>query len=156
MTAFEIMKRAELLDWHTLIVGLEQGWAEKTHVIKYAEECLRQTAGEIDSDLIRIVTGEDISNDDLISICLRFIKAHGKVLSQEKRGEAFAKWRFAHLSSLLESQDSDERKINALQELYSQFGFPEDMASCSIYSNEGTDPLDAAEVVVQQLMDGFN
>ncbi|MCQ8105008.1 DUF2247 family protein [Methylomonas sp. SURF-2] len=151
MSAFEMMKRANLLEWHTLLVGLEHGWCEKSHLIKYAEECLRQVYGEIDGDLISIVIGESIPDDELISVCLRFIEAYGKPLSQEKKDEALEKWRFAHLSSLLESQDSDEEKINALQELYSQFGFPEDMASCSIYNCDGIDPLDAAQNVVQKL-----
>lgn len=151
MFAFDIMKRANLLDWHTLLVGLERGWCEKTHLIEYAEECLRQTTGEIDGDLISMVAGESIPDDELISICFHFIEAHEKPLSQKMKGEALEMWRFAHLASLLESKKPDEEKINTLQELYSQFGFPEDMASCSVYSSDGIDPLDAAQNVVQKL-----
>ena len=156
MSAFKIMERANLLDWHTLLVGLEHGWCEKTHLFKYAEECLRHATGEIDGDLISIVVGESIPDNELISICLHFIETHGKPLSQKKKDESLEKWRFAHLSSLLGSKDSDEEKIKALQELYSQFGFPKDMASCSVYRNNGIDPLIAAQSVVQTLPQKFN
>ncbi len=47
MTAFEIMKDANLLDWHTLLVGIERGWCKKRDVIDCAEECLRQKNDEI-------------------------------------------------------------------------------------------------------------
>jgi hypothetical protein len=61
------------------------------------------------------------------------------------------KWRFAHLSSLLEETAPDEEKIDRLQELYSEFGFPDDMASCGIYNVDHIDPLQAAKNVLQEL-----
>ena len=151
MSAFEIMKNAKLIDWHALIIGLEHGWCEKKNLITYAEECLREAKGEIDSDLINIVAGESIDNEQIISICLHYIGSQKKPLSIEKKHTALEKWRFAHLTSLLESKKSEEKKINELQELYGQFGFPDDMASCSIYKNDNINPLIAAKNVVQKL-----
>ncbi len=69
--------------------------------------------------------------------------------------KALEKWRFAHISSLLKSEQSPNDKINGLQELYGEFGFPEDMASCGVYSRDRVDPLDAAGIGMQKLWQKF-
>lgn len=147
MSAFKATKDVNFIDWHTLIVGLQHGWCQKIDVIKFAENALRHDNGE----LINIVTGESISEKELISTCFRFIEKKGMPLSQEKKEEAVEKWRFAYLSSLLESQESDSKKIDDLQEIYSEFGFPDDMASCSVYKGDNIDPFYAAKSVVRTL-----
>lgn len=151
MSAFDVMKQANLLGWHTLLVGLERGWCKKANLIAYAEARLMQAEGEIDSDLVTIASGEDVSEDELISVGLHFLDAHGQPMSQEEKMESVEKWRFAHLAWLLRCRASDEEKISTLQELYAQFGFPDDMAACSIYSSNGVDPLVAAGLVVEGL-----
>ncbi|WP_423786681.1 hypothetical protein [Kerstersia gyiorum] len=55
------------------------------------------------------------------------------------------------MTSLLEKETSEQEKIALLQEIYSQFGYPEDMISCSVYHNDGIDPLVAAQKVVDLL-----
>jgi hypothetical protein len=151
MSVLDVMKQANLLDWHTLLVGLEHGWCDKEMLIDYAEAALGRATGEIDGDLVSIVSGESCSEDDIISIGLHFLEAHGQPLSQGKKVEATEKWRFAHISWLLQKEGSDEEKISELQEIYAQFGFPDDMASCSIYRNNGIDPLVAARNVIAKL-----
>lgn len=155
MSAFDVIKQANLLDWHTLLVGLERGWCKKENLIGYAETVLAQATGEIDSDLVTIASGESLSEDDLISTGFHFLKTHGQPMSQKKGFEATEKWRFAYLSWLLQREGSDKEKVSELQELYAQFGFPEDMASCSIYSSNRTDPLVAARDVVEELSRHF-
>ncbi len=155
MSAFDFMKQANLLDWYTLLVGLKRGWCKKEHLIGYAETVLAKTAGEVDGDIVTIASGENLSEDDLISTCIHFLGTHGQPTSQEKECEAMEKWRLAHLSWLLQREGSDEEKVSELQELYAQFGFPDDMASCSIYSSNGIDPLVAASGVVERLSRRF-
>ncbi|GHT89134.1 hypothetical protein AGMMS49543_28050 [Betaproteobacteria bacterium] len=151
MSAFDVMKQTNQLNWHTLLVGFECGWCKKKNLIAYAETCLMQTGNEIDSDLITIASGEEIPEDELVSIGSHFLEVQGHPMSQEAKNESIEKWRFAHLVWLLQCHVSDEEKISLLQELYAQFGFPDDMASCSIYSSNGVDPLVAAGHVVESL-----
>jgi hypothetical protein len=151
MPAFDVMKQANLLNWHTLLVGLERGWCKKENLIAYAETCLMQTGGEIDCDLVTIASGEEISEDELVSIGGHFLETQGQSMSPKEKIESMEKWRFAHLAWLLQCRVSNEEKISMLQELYAQFGFPDDMASCSIYNSNGVDPLVAAKHVVESL-----
>jgi hypothetical protein len=110
-----------------------------------------QASDEIDSDLVTIVSGEEISEDELVSIGVHLLEAQGHPMSQEEKIESVEKWRFAHLAWLLRCHASDEEKISMLQELYAEFGFPDDMASCSIYRCDGVPPLVAAGHVVESL-----
>lgn len=156
MSALKIMKEANLLDWHTLLVGLDHGWCKKLDVIHYAENCLRRTESEINGDLIDIVSGVSLSEADLIALGLHLITELKKPLSSDMKEKALEKWRYAHIFSLLESNHSINEKINLLQEIYGEFGFPEDMLPCSIYSDSKADPLAAAQTVMLHLWQKFN
>jgi hypothetical protein len=151
MSAFDVMKQINLLNWHTLLVGLERGWCKKENLIAHAETCLMQAGDEIDSDLVTIASGEKISEDELLSIGVHFLEAQGHPMSQEEKIDSVEKWRLAHLAWLLQCHASDEEKVSMLQELYAEFSFPDDMASCSIYNSNGIDPLIAAGHVVESL-----
>ncbi|GHT89141.1 hypothetical protein AGMMS49543_28060 [Betaproteobacteria bacterium] len=63
---------------------------------------LMQTGNEIDSDLVTIASGEEIPEDELVSIGGHFLEAQGHPMSQEAKNESIEKWRFAHLVWLLQ------------------------------------------------------
>jgi|GEM_PF-2656127 len=42
MSAFDVMKQASLLNWYTLLIGLERGWCKKERLIDYAVIALIQ------------------------------------------------------------------------------------------------------------------
>lgn len=149
--ALKVMRRANLVAWPTLLVGLANGWCTKYALIEHAEECLDKYSDEIDVDLVSIVAGASLPESELVDLALHYLDVHGMALSPEHKQDAKEKWRFAHLSALLEETASDEEKIDRLQELYSEFGFPDDMASCSIYNADQIDPLQAAKNVLQEL-----
>lgn len=156
MSIVDFLEQANILDFHVLLVGLSNGWCEKRSLVEYAEGMLCQAAGESDSELVTLASGGNCSDEELISIGLHFLERHGQTLSEEMRLDALDKWRYAHMSCLLHKDNSAEEKITELQELYAQFGFPDDMASCSIYSRDGIDPLVAANDVIKKLSGGFN
>lgn len=155
MSAFDVMKQTNLLDWYTLLVGLEHGWCKERDLIDYAEVALMRVSGEIDGDLLTVASGKSIPGGELISAGLHYLETCGQPMSQDKKIKAIEKWRFAHLSWLLQSENSDEEKVSVLQELYAQFGFPDDMVSCSIYSSDESGPLIAASRVVEGLSRRF-
>jgi hypothetical protein len=147
----DAMKKANFWGWHTLLIGMQRGWCDKEDVIEYAQEILGHASGAPDDDLVTIAWGREIPNDELVSTVSHFLAAHGEAMSPEREREATDKWRFAHLSCLLQKECSDEEKVNELQELYAEFGFPDDMAACSIYNPSDVPPLVAAKGVVDKL-----
>ena len=45
--------------------------------------------------------------------------------------------------------------VDSLQELYAQFDYRDDMSSCSVYSNDGVDPVEAMKNLVCSLTTRF-
>ncbi len=152
MTVFDVMKKFKLLDWHTLLVGLQQAWCKKKDLISYGEKILEETESHfVDDNLAIIASGENIAKDDLCRAVLNFLTKRGDFHSENEKAKAVEKWRYAHLYSLLQSNKTAQEKIDILQELYAQFGFPDDMEACSIYSRGEIDPLVATASVVEKL-----
>lgn len=149
MTPFEIIQEHHFLDWATLLAGLERGWCTKEDVVKYAENQLLKSNSEIDTRLIGIINSEQTSYPELISQIQDFL--HHPEIEKKESNSALLKWRFAFITSLLEKETSEQEKIALLQEIYSQFGYSEDRISCSVYHNDGIDPLVAAQKVVDLL-----
>ncbi len=157
MLIFNVMQKFELVDWYTLLVGLKHGWCSKNNLINYGEKVIEQTADDvIDENLAMIASGEALAVDELVRLVLQFLSCHKKIMNQKIEANAVEKWRFAHLYCLLKSGESEQQKIDKLQEIYAEFGFPEDMSSCSIYSNDSIDPLIATENVVRTLLQQLN
>lgn len=156
MNALDVVKREGLLSWHTLIYGLSHKWCEKQHLVAYADDHLLNAVDDVDLDLLQISSGLEMKDGDLIQIGLHFLEAHGQPMSDEKKEESKEIWRFAKLRSLLEASISSEEKLTQLQELYAEFGFPDDMSSCSIYAGDAVDPLLAAQHVADRLAHRFN
>jgi hypothetical protein len=155
MSLLDIMNKLNLLDWYILLVGFEHNWCNRRNLIEFAESCLHKEVGNIDSELIDLVEGRFVSDQNFMYNLVRFLERDDHSGLEFKKNEAFEKWRLVHLIALLINMDSDEQKVLKLQELYCQFGFPEDMRSCSIYSDDGVDPLDAARNVIQKLLARF-
>lgn len=152
MTVFDVMKKFKLLDWHTILVGFQQEWCKKEDLIKYGEKKLEEVnSTTVDDNLVIIALGENIAKDDLCTVVLNFLEKNGDVHSENQKVKAKEKWRYAHLYWLLQTNKSEQEKIDILQELYAQFGFPDDMVACSIYSREEVDPLVATARVVEKL-----
>ena len=157
MSVFETMKQLRLLDWYTLLIGLERGWCKKEHLIDYCEEIINQQidCDGIDEGLITVIATKNPSNEDVVATVLQLLKKQKKPPILEKKIEAIEKWRLAHLYWLLQQNLPEQTKLNVLQELYAQFEFPDDMAACSIYSRAEIDPLVAATNVMEKLSHQF-
>jgi|688.fasta_scaffold1195388_1 hypothetical protein len=154
MINFEVAKKYNLLDWHTLIIGLKENWIDSKCFICYAEFLLENSnneTNEINEILISIIS-ENLSKNDLIDECIKIFNINNNPLTEDKINLSYDKFRLFYMKEIIDNKEySEQNKIDFLQEVYSQFGFPEDMASCSIYNCDGVDPLNAAQKVIQQL-----
>lgn len=142
MTPIKKLIDMGLISWPTILLGLKNGWACRQDVIDYAVSLLM--TGSDDENVAVIAAGEFISDDELIDL----VSAQSK---DEETGAELDKWRLAYLICIAESDTSEQKKIDDLQQVYSQFDYPEDMASCSIYAQDNVDPLMAMMKVVKEL-----
>lgn len=132
------LTRLGLLDWSTIALGLGKNWIQKGEVVEYATSLLM--SGTEDENIALIACGGSLSNDELLEL----------VESQAYQVD-IDRWRLAHLLALAQSNDSDQKKISKLQSVYAEFNYPEDMKSCSIYSQDNEDPI----VVMMSVIDGL-
>ena len=142
------LAKLNLIDWPTLALGIDNGWIDKDAISSYAFERLHH--GETDGD-IALLAGSNALSEDEVSELLATLCKKNSISTQEANPLALEKWRLAILSELQNSSLPPEEKLERLQELYADFGYPEDMASCSIYAQDGADPLDALQKTINTL-----
>lgn len=131
-----------LLCWATIHLGLIKGWLSREDVADYAIDLL--VHGNDDEDTAIIAGAELLEDNELLELI-------SKKVAQVDNDTVFDKWRLAHLVDIAESDKDEQSKVDNLQEVYANFGYPEDMISCSIYSQDEVDPLVAMMNVIEKL-----
>jgi len=142
MSPVKILINLGLLCWSTILLGLDKGWVSRKDVIEYAVDLL--VKGNEDENVVIIAGGEPLGDDELLDLISNLVE------QSDNTGE-LDKWRLAHLISIAESNEGEQSKLDRLQEVYANFDYPEDMASCSVYSQDEIDPLVAMMQVVEEL-----
>lgn len=142
MSPIKILINLGLLCWSTILLGLRKGWVDRKDVIDYAVNLL--VNGNDDEEVALIAGGEFLGDDELLDLISNQVE-------QVDNAADLDKWRLAHLLNIAESDEDEQSKLDRLQEVYANFDYPEDMASCSIYSQDNIDPLVAMMQVIEEL-----
>ncbi|MBW1617016.1 MAG: DUF2247 family protein [Deltaproteobacteria bacterium] len=155
MKAINKLIELNLLCWFSLIAGIKRGWASRQDIINYAVSMLND---KTDYDIILIAGGEEYDDLELKLRIKNYINS--QYPNNQKQEElfqlAYEKWRLAHLLILSENEFSFEQNLEQLQEIYAMFDYPEDMKSCSIYSQDEIDPIIAMGKVIDDLKIKFS
>lgn len=142
MSPFNALIELGLMCWSTIAMGFRKGWVKREDIFDYAVSQLM--SGSDSNDVAVIAGGDYLSDDDLLSLILKQAKSSRGIYDYDK-------WRLAFLLCIEASDCCDEAKVSRLQEVYADFDYPKDMASCSIYSQDGVPPLVAMSQVVKKL-----
>ncbi|WP_407311129.1 DUF2247 family protein [Pseudomonas sp. nanlin1] len=142
MSQLDVLTDLNLASWSTIFVGYTKHWINREDIFEYA---MSQLLNGCDSENVAIIAGGKYLNDEeILDIISKQINIKDFVVEMDK-------WRLAFLVCIDQSNDSDEKKLKRLQEIYADFDYPEDMASCSVYSQDGIAPLVAMSQVVKRL-----
>ena len=144
MTAINELKELGLICWSTLLVGQQKGWVSKSDIADYAVSLLADENCE-NEDITVLASANTLDDSEVKDLLQRMSRS---VYSDT---EVLDKWRLAILIALNNSELSEDEKVDRLQELYAEFDYPEDMNSCSIYSQDTVDPLSAMREVIGSL-----
>jgi|GEM_PF-1121662 len=161
MRLIDIIRKYSLLDWKTILVGFKRNWITKDEVIEFAVNQL-STTNEDDYNVSLLAGSDNESNENILNLIHKYIESKNIQLNE---GNEIKKWLLAHLILINEGDISDQDKLNKLQEIYSEFEYPEEMAKCSIYYTEPnkefkkgeylSDPLDEMKNLINILMSEF-
>jgi hypothetical protein len=141
-----------LLNWSALVVGWNHKWATREDVVQYAVNWLVAHPDDHDESIVSLAGSESSSEEDIkewlcqVALCLeRF-----DIADDAQYHLQMDRWRYAFLVSLQAAELSDGEKIERLQRIYADFGYPQDMAGCSKYG-PGPDPLETMNAVIERL-----
>jgi len=144
MRSVEVLNNLNLLCWSLLFMGLRKEWVTKSDIEGYAVSLLSANLDGGDEKIAELASAESLGDDDVRELLFQLGRA-------DEQPDNVEKWRLALLISLSESVLSEEEKVDRLQELYAEFGYPEDMSACSIYSQNSIAPLIAMSRVISSL-----
>lgn len=132
--AFSILKDELLAHWDVLYVGYKRGWITREAAEEYATKWLSQHSKCNDQQLVSLVSGNELASEEIESIMRRYASYESGPFSKTT-SQAFAvdAWRYAFLLALQQSEMSWDDKVENLQEISREFGYPIDMRPCSRY-----------------------
>jgi len=111
-------------------VGLQRGWLTKDDVARAAVEWLSQNPDENLQPVLRLAASEHDDPQDV----QKWLGQSNEATDRETEEEATDRWRWAFLADLYDDERMDgEAKMQRLEELISEFGYPADMDACSRY-----------------------
>lgn len=131
--AFNILAQEKLLTWASLAVGIERGWVSADWVSSFAVDWLCTHPDSDDPNVTAIAGGRP---DTEVLELVRQVAAGVEQFDPDDEDQYLAesdRWRFAFLTNLVRAELPDDRKMDRLQSLYAEFGYPADMAACSRY-----------------------
>ena len=142
MRPIEILIELDLLSWSTIYLGMKKGWVNRKDIIDYAITLL--ISGSENEDIAVIAGGEFLEDTEMLSLV-------SNQLEQSEISVDHDKWKLAHLLSMTKSSKDEQIRLERLQEIYANLDYPEDMAACSIYSQNEADPLAVMAQVIEKL-----
>lgn len=144
-TVIDALQTLNLLNWDVLACGRHRGWVTTADIQAYSFTCMAGVSGD-DEDLpvlAELAAAEKLTEWE-IDEGLRQLTAE----QSGQGGFGLDCWRLAKLVHL-QSQELDwDEKVVRLEEIYGEFGFPDDMRGCTRYSSVTTDPLDEMDLVI--------
>jgi hypothetical protein len=132
----EVMKRYSLLDWPSLLIGRERGWVDRNDIIAFATDYLTRNPEENNLLIALMAGGSEYDDTRLREMLEQYVMASFPAPARDRAVDGWLLASLLEVSDNLDAyegkQDSDEA-MDRLEEIYSAFEYPEDIAGCSRY-----------------------
>ena len=146
MKPIELLEELDLICWETLLFGFQRGWVAKNDVENFAARVIGCNI-DGDSDVIaELSCARYLTDKEILELLSDLVP-----MSNLAEGVVVDRWKLAMLGALDEGDLSQDAILDALQEVYVELGYPEDMSLCSIYSQDAVDPIVAMKNLIRYL-----
>ena len=129
----ESIDRLGLMGWDVLLVGWDRGWVTREDVSRFAiDRLLSEAVGSDDMNTVMslaLAESEKLDHLDIKALLESLIRDS----FDQKTAIGKDKWRLVVLISLDAEPLDWEAKVNTLQEVMAEFGYPPDMSHCFRY-----------------------
>lgn len=143
MSAFKCLMDEKLIDPVAVAVGYRHGWMSREDVADYFHAMVCDDGFDGCELFVSLSVASVWSDADFNGLISR-IPVGDEVPVLEK-------WRLARLLEIDLCDLPEEGKLVALQDVYAEFDYPEDMRGCSIYAATDERPLDVMRSVISKL-----
>ncbi|MEO0483198.1 MAG: DUF2247 family protein [Planctomycetota bacterium] len=151
MTAFEILEQLALLNWDVIATGRMRGWITDADLSSFAaREADPSLPYEMLTAILELENAEQLSAEVIDQFLFQ--------LSPKPIDQRSTELDVLRLAKLIELKTQDiewEDLVTRLEELRSDFGYPEDMHGCSRYGAGPSDPLVEMKSVIERLKSRF-
>ncbi|WP_353855654.1 DUF2247 family protein [Bacillus sp. Bos-x628] len=143
----EILKKHKIhYDWKTIYVGIRLDLISYKEISKYAMEFLSNHAECENSLILDLAWGAGDQDEDYKKLQMILIELYSELIEEESSQWDIEKrkWRYGITAHLKEkNEDSPEKLLDELSEVYADFGYPEDMEPFIHYMppSDGHNPL---------------
>ena len=135
MTRSSILCAYGLLDWPTVLSGLRRGWMTKAEIAAFATseiEAAPATSSELLANLAALTRADDLADMDVLDLVTALAVTSGQ--GQSGGSDAERRWLFASMEEVERAGRSEDWMVARLQEIYAEFGFPEELRFTSSYN----------------------
>jgi hypothetical protein len=134
-TPLTILTDSGTLNWGTLLVGFDQGMVTNVDAISFAIDWLVKHPEEANEAIVGLAAANDASDQTIRSLIANAAESKSSFTDADDAAYRLEldKWRYARLRCLRESALPVQTKLDELQRIHAEFGYPVDMAGCSKY-----------------------
>lgn len=130
MSVSSVLMSEGLLDWSTALVGFRRGWMTSADVSELAVARIVEASGEIDSDVAELTSATGLLLVDVEDHLVSLVERSPGVEEET----AVRRWLLATLIDVEGAGLGEEATLVRLQEIYAEFGFPEELRYVSPYN----------------------
>lgn len=150
MSYLKTIERLNLKSLDLLYFGFLRGWLEKDAIVDLAMSQIDEQTAK--TKLGQIALNNAYDEIEFKTLVCEYLADIGKIFDAKMENIIREKWLLIFLEHLKASTNLDEKyRLNELQKIYAEFEYPEEMRSCSIYSDDNIDPIEAMEELIRNL-----
>ena len=129
----DVLTHLGLLDWPTLTVGARRGWATAADVAEFATNWLVEHPADNDPRILELAMVDASGGEGVLTLLDAYVVSTTGASPGYEISREVDRWRLASLKLLVDSDSEPEAIFGEFEELYAEFGYPEDMAPCGRY-----------------------
>jgi hypothetical protein len=126
----ELLRELGLLDWSTVLVGYRRGLIDARDVSEVAVQAVIESVNEVGCELAALTSAGALSGPD-VDDALVGLAGSEPTTSHDT---AVRRWLLGRLVQLQRAELADDERLDVLQEVYAEFGFPEELRFVSRYN----------------------
>jgi len=138
----KLLNELKILDWQVVLLGYDNGWLQRKDVVDFA---LTRVENRNSMDIESCIAFSNNDSDSEFADLVSEIKSTNSLFDENNQSKTLSKWKYLRLYMIMENESlSEEEKYLLLNELYYEFGLPDEMLGFWKYRSTDNSAIDSA------------